>query len=77
MICKSCKKEGKTSRVFPDGCSKTLMGWSMYYDEKGLAHHHDPNTITEGFRCSNGHMWGRKRHGGCWCGWSGGKEEEV
>lgn len=57
MKCETCVNEGKTSRVFPEGGYETLMYCSPYYDEQGKLHHHDMNTCTYGYHCSNGHRW--------------------
>ena len=65
MRCPTCVDQDRTSRVYPRGASKTLMYFSPYYDEEGEYHHHDNNTVTESFRCSNGHEWTAERRDPC------------
>lgn len=65
MICPECKSEGKTSKVFVGLTSKTLVGFPSFYDEKGVFHSHDPNTITTDYRCSNGHTWVESSKNAC------------
>ena len=77
MICPVCEKMGLKSKVFSNGSSVTLMGYSPYYDEDGQFHNHDPNRITMDYHCSNDHVFViRKRHS-CTCGWSGGDDETI
>jgi hypothetical protein len=74
MICPVCEKLGKKSTVYPDGWrSQTLLYCQPFYDEAGEYHHHDRNTTTSGYRCSNGHQWKTEERGSCWCGWTGGE----
>lgn len=72
MICKTCKDEGKKSEVYPGMAMTTLMYCRPYYDEEGTYHHHDRNTTTTDYRCSNGHAWTERRRGGICpgCDWS-------
>ncbi len=60
MKCTACVKEGKRSRVYPEGTSVTLMSFSPYYDENGTYHSHDLNIHTTGYHCSNQHRWVEK-----------------
>ena len=53
MICPECKKEGKKSIVYPGYGSTTLMYCQPFYDENGKYHHHDMNTTTTPYSCSN------------------------
>lgn len=69
MICPSCLSEGKKSLVYPGMASTTLMYCAPFYDEDGKYHHHDANTTTSSYRCSNGHEWAESSGGSCWCGW--------
>jgi hypothetical protein len=46
------------------------MHCQPYYDEDGKHHHHDSNTSTYGYSCSNGHDFSVSRQGTCWCGWN-------
>ena len=57
MKCQKCVEGGKTSKVFPMGARKTLLGYKPFYDEHGVYHIHDRNIITSLYRCSNEHMW--------------------
>lgn len=70
MICPECKEQGKKSRVY-EGVSNTTLAWcGPFYDEEGQQHHHDSNTITSSYRCSEGHEWTvESQPGSCWCGW--------
>lgn len=58
MICKLCKQEGETSRLFSDGSMVTLIAFSSYWDEQGRKHSHNPNKYTTGYHCSRGHRYG-------------------
>jgi hypothetical protein len=73
MICPYCKEAGQTSRVFPQGGSRTLMYCQPFYDEQGKHHSHDSNITKAMYKCSNGHIWDVTTRGSCWCGWSGGE----
>lgn len=55
MKCGRCVEQGLKSRLHSHGGTKTLMGWSPYYDEDGVFHKHDPNLMTKYYQCSNGH----------------------
>lgn len=57
MKCKTCQEQGLTSKVFDQGSTSTLMAFSMFWDEGGVRHVHDPNTHTYLYSCSNGHRW--------------------
>ena len=65
MVCPKCKDEGKTSKVFDEGAMTTLMYCEPYYDENGIYHNHDYNTVTYYYRCSNGHHIREKGHKKC------------
>lgn len=69
MICAQCKIEDKKSRVYDNGMTSTAMYIISYYDENGVYHHHDLNTHTASFTCSNGHSWSESRKSKCHCGW--------
>jgi len=69
MICPECKAQGLESRVYVGISSTTLMYCQPFYDEKGEYHHHDFNTTTTPYSCSNGHEWSERYKGKCWCGW--------
>ena len=77
MICKECAVEGKTSKVFaPSGGICALIAYSVYYDESGKRHDHDPNATAYDYHCSNGHAWVKTVTGSCWCGWPNKKEKD-
>jgi hypothetical protein len=61
MICKTCREEGTVSEVYPGVSETTLMHFSPWYDEKGVYHSHNGNTVTTSYKCSNGHQWTDKR----------------
>ena len=65
MKCPECVEEGKKSTIHCLGGSRTLMGWTQYYDEDGNYHNHDPNHPSMGYRCSNGHTWHVTRKNSC------------
>lgn len=65
MICPYCQKEGKTSRLYPNGGTSTLALGESFYDEEGRWHTHDPNIHTSGWYCSNGHRWVEKTRRAC------------
>ena len=69
MKCSECKKLGKQSIVYPGIGSTTLMCCQPFYDKDGNYHHHDLNTITTPYSCSEGHEWIKSTSGSCWCGW--------
>lgn len=69
MFCPECQKLGLRSRVYPGVGTVTLLYCPPFYDEEGRMHHHDLNTTTQDFICSNGHSWSRDFRGSCWCGW--------
>lgn len=69
MICPTCKKEGKKSKVFIGVGMTTMLYCQPFYDEDGKYHHHDLNTTTTQYTCSNKHHWSEKTQSECWCGW--------
>lgn len=69
MICPECKEQGLKSKVYPGMSMTTAMFCQPFYDEEGNLHHHDFNTTTTEYSCSNGHHWTEKSSGECWCGW--------
>ena len=52
MKCPECD----ATRVYDLGSRSTLMGFTDYY-ENGLFHSHNPNIITNLYKCSNGHVF--------------------
>ena len=56
MICPICKAEGEKSTIHVGMQTRTLMGWTPYYDEDGVLHDKDPNWTTTSLSCSRGHM---------------------
>lgn len=66
MKCSECVENDLKSTVQSRGATQTLLGWmGPSWHEEGVRHSHDPNTITEGFECSNGHSWVVKRKPQC------------
>ena len=65
MKCPKCEEEGKRSRVYDKGGTSTLMYCTPYYDEEGVYHNHDSNTITHYYECSEGHKFRTKGTGTC------------
>lgn len=65
MKCLNCVTSGKKSRVTIGGSMSTLLGFQSYYDEEGQLHRHDPNYITTGYYCSEGHAWEERRRNPC------------
>ncbi len=57
MICEECKSEVLKSKVYEGITTCTDMYCQPYYDENGKYHHHDLNTSTTFYTCSNGHKW--------------------
>ena len=72
MICPECQKQGLKSKAYIGTSATTLMYCQSFYDEEGRLHHHDLNTTTTVYSCSNGHKWVDKTGGECWCGWGKG-----
>jgi hypothetical protein len=73
MKCPVCAKKGLKSRVYPRGSESTCMGYFPYYDEEGVHHCHDGNSVTSYYSCSEGHEWRETSYHSCPCGWSGGE----
>lgn len=67
MICPECEKTGQKSKVYGGFGLTTAMFSPGYYDEDGNYHHHDPNTTTSKYNCSNGHDFTVVSHKLCWC----------
>ena len=65
MKCPQCEAENTKSTVRDFGGSRTQMGRSLYYDEDGQHHVHDPNRSTYKFYCSNGHEFQVSSRDGC------------
>lgn len=57
LLCGLCQKQGTTSRVYTQGCLRTLMATYSYYDENGEFVFEDPNTTSCNHTCSNGHWF--------------------
>jgi len=65
-VCVECKKLGEKSSIYANGSSSTLMsGGPPYWDEDGIYHSHDPNTITSAYSCSKGHAFTIKSRSSC------------
>ena len=70
LSCKECVNSQKESKVYLVSSMSTLIGCSPFFDSYGKCHYHDTNTITETFKCSEGHFFKRKiKPGVCDCGW--------
>lgn len=69
MKCPECVKENKKSFVNVGMSMTTAMYAAPFYDEEGKYHHHDPNTTSTEYSCSNGHRWTHKSTSTCWCGY--------
>lgn len=65
LLCPECVESGDRSRVASLGGARNLMGYTPFYDEDGQYHQHDPNVLTSGYKCSNGHVFTRKSHSPC------------
>jgi len=57
MKCPECVATDQKSRITPGMASVTAMYCAPYYDEEGVYHHHDLNTTTTRYGCTNGHEW--------------------
>lgn len=57
MKCPKCVSEGLASNVYPGVGVSTAMYCAPFYDEQGIHHHHDLNTTSRSYSCSNGHSW--------------------
>jgi len=67
--CPICEDRGG-AKVYPLGCSATLIGYYPYHDEEGVYHDHNPNATTSLFCCDKGHSWQVKTYATCpGCGW--------
>lgn len=55
MKCPKCVEEGKKSTLHGGHGMVTALYCPSYYDEEGVYHHHDMNTTTSSYHCSNGH----------------------
>jgi hypothetical protein len=69
MLCPVCVEEGKKSILYGgDSGMSTCMAFSSYHDEDGKYHHHNPNSMSYTYNCSNGHefvKWGSSKCGSC------------
>lgn len=55
--CEICKIENKRHDVFRTGRQTTNIEANPFYDKGGNYHWHDPNIVTEWYRCSNHHQF--------------------
>ena len=69
MRCPTCVANKQESFVYPGMSRTTCAYYQPFYDKEGKYHHHDGNTTTTDFSCSNGHQWIDNQNGKCWCGW--------
>ncbi len=72
-ICQRCRASGKDFTARRSRIEQTCMGDIEYFDSNGRHHHHDPNTFTRAYSCSNGHRWARRWKRPCWCSWEPGE----
>ena len=56
-ICPACRHQGLKSKVYVGASTCTLLGWMPYYDEDGVYHSDDPNTLCTMYECSQGHQF--------------------
>ena len=76
MKCPECVAAGEKSRVTPGLTAVTDMYFAPYYDEAGVRHHHDGNSRTTNYSCSNGHAWVESTLAKCGsCDWPDVKEK--
>ena len=68
-FCPECKVEGLWSTVYGGAGEITAAYYRSFYDDDGRYHHHDGNTMTSYYECSQGHSWIEYSTGSCWCGW--------
>lgn len=72
MKCSECVEAGTPSKVYVGASTTTCMSGESFYDEDGKYHKHNPNRMTTGYRCSNGHRWSENQWARCLqtdCGW--------
>ena len=77
MICPICKIRNLKSCVYPQGSSRTMAYYRPFFNEDGVEHHHDANSTSTSYRCSNGHVWVTHKRGRCPtndCEWNNAKE---
>ncbi len=74
-FCPTCENKRLKSYVYPGLTTTTLAHYSPFYDKDGRYHHHDANTLTTEYHCSNGHKWTEHTSGSCWCGWPNKKDK--
>jgi hypothetical protein len=65
MICAKCKEMGLKSQVNSGSTLTTLMGTFPFYDEDGVYHDHDFNTISTDYRCTNNHNFTKSYRKSC------------
>lgn len=65
MKCPSCALSQQRSKVYSRGVISTLWGYTPYYDENGVYHIHDGNTVRWEYQCSNSHRWVLIGHNEC------------
>jgi hypothetical protein len=65
-FCPRCQKDGLKSKVFAGGSMSTAMaGGEIFWDEEGVYHFHETNTIISTYQCSLGHRWLERRTPRC------------
>lgn len=56
-FCPKCQELGLKSRVYCDGTTTTLIGWTPYWDEDGNYVNDNPNKRDTAYHCSQYHRW--------------------
>lgn len=66
MKCPQCVIDHETSRCFSNNrITTTVVSGSEYWDEAGVFHRHDPNSVISSYHCSRGHCWTVKSRRRC------------
>jgi hypothetical protein len=55
--CEICKADGNNPNVFRTGRQTTALEFELFHDKGGNYHWHDPNIVTEWYRCDNHHIF--------------------
>jgi hypothetical protein len=72
MICPECQETGRKSIVYVGSSASKTAYYYPFYDEKNVYHHHDGNTVTTLYTCSNGHEFQETTIRKCpGCDWPG------
>lgn len=78
MRCPFCVEAGMRSTLEADAWgTSTAMFVQSYYDYDGKFHRHDPNSHSQGYRCSYGHRWAQVSRDPCPAGDQEGESKIV